>query len=70
MPSTRVDASASTLGNLDSSGNATQGAGQQQIAYLEKLQMRGMLTPHHFPPRATGNKILHCLMELISRVIE
>ncbi|PVG03445.1 hypothetical protein CPB86DRAFT_723065 [Serendipita vermifera] len=70
MPSTRMDASASTLGNLDSSGSATQGAGQQQIMYLETLQMRGMLTPHHFTPRTTGNKILHCLIELISRIIE
>ncbi|CAG8766427.1 11488_t:CDS:2, partial [Acaulospora colombiana] len=69
MPSTRMDASASTLGNLESSGNATQGAGQQQIMYLETLQMRGMLIPHHFTPRNTGTKILHCLIELISRII-
>jgi neurofibromin 1 len=68
IPSIRPNGSASTLGTLDTIGQ--QHAGQVQLALLEEIQMRGMLTLHQFPKKSGANQLLHCMVEMVSRIIE
>jgi hypothetical protein len=68
ISSIRPNASASTLGTLDTIGQ--QHAGRVQLAQLDEMQMRGMLTLHHFPNKPGTNTLLHCMVEIVSRIIE
>lgn len=68
MPSSRLNGSNSTLGTLETIGQ--QHAGRVHLALLEEMQMRGMLTLHHFPSKTGANQLLHCMVEMISRIIE
>jgi neurofibromin 1 len=63
----RLNGSASTIGTIDPT---VQGAGRIQLALLEEMQMRGMLSPHQFLPRTAGMRLLHCMVDLVGRIIE
>ncbi|KAG8870177.1 Ras GTPase activating protein ira2 [Serendipita sp. 405] len=63
----RLNGSASTIGTME---NPTQIASRAQLVLLEEMQMRGILSPHSFLPRSAGARLLHCIRELILRIIE
>jgi len=63
-----MNGSASTLGGY--TDGAEHGPGRVHLLALEEMQMKGILMPHVLVPRSVGSKMLHWLVELVSRIIE
>lgn len=63
-----MNGSASTLGGY--TDGTEHGPGRVHLLALEEMQMKGILMPHVLVPRSVGTKMLHWMVELVSRIIE
>lgn len=65
----RLNGSASTIGTAEQAQPQNQ-ASRVQLTLLEEMQMRGILAPHNFLPRQASAQLLHCMVELVTRIVE
>ena len=65
----RLNGSASTIGTAEQTQPQSH-ASRMQLTLLEEMQMRGILAPHNFLPKMAGTRLLHCMVELVSRIVE
>jgi hypothetical protein len=63
-----MNGSASTLGGY--MDGVEHGPGRPHLLALEEMQMKGILIPHLVVPRSVSTKMLHWMVDLVSRIIE